>query len=90
MTDMAPDQLLSLILESDKDKQLRICTAAVESSKVANECFASGHVVEIDNLKQHIALLSAAIVDLKSGIPVDPGLLEVARLTANDAIGEPI
>lgn len=82
MTEQTPEQLLDLILESDRDKQLKLCTMALDASRAASDCFMQGHVIEIDNLNAHIRALSTALVDATHGRPIDPGLAIVAAKEA--------
>jgi hypothetical protein len=82
-----PENLLDLILGSDREKQLRLCQVAIEASTSARKCFLDGHTVEIDNLNRHIKALSIALVDMSAGRPVDPGLMIVAAKDAATAMG---
>src|SRR5262245_5687676 len=81
-----PEQLLEMILSSDRDKQLQLCRLALDASQAASDCFVEGHTVEIYNLNAHIQSLSLALVNSVAGNPVDPGLLIVADKQAKLAM----
>jgi len=80
--EQTPEQLLDMILESDRDRQLDICAMALKASREASDCFLKGHTIEIDNLNAHIRSLSIALVSAVGGFPVDPGLVLVATKEA--------
>jgi hypothetical protein len=74
-----PEELLTLILESNHDDRLKLCRLAIDASEAASACFLGEHVIEIDNLRRHISELSLALLAAVRGEPVDPVLLQSVR-----------
>lgn len=88
MSAQTPEQLLELILDSDKGQQLKMCKLALDASSAAEQCFRDGHAIEIDNLDRHITALSVALVDLANGKAIDPGLYKTALDRATTVVVE--
>lgn len=83
--EQTPEEILNLILTSDEEKQLKLCTLARDASRQASKCFQEGHTIEIDNLRAHIYDLSVTLMNVINGKPVDPGIVAIAKLSADSS-----
>lgn len=81
-----PEELLDMILESDTNDQLKICRLAIDATEAASACFLGEHIIEIDNLRRHIAELSEALLATSRGEAIDPVLLQSVRHTMGEQL----
>jgi hypothetical protein len=79
-----PAQLLAMILYSDENTRIRICTSMLEADLTAHRCLDHNHVGELEFRRQHIVQLQQ---ELNATMQQLSQMYLEANATAHEVVG---